>query len=430
MKSIKHLSPAFKIHFVPIVFAVLVATHPGSLANWPSWRGPNDSGSTTSGTYPVTLDENNILWKTKLPGKGCSTPIIWDQHIYLTAPVGGNDALLALDWSGKTLWQTTFGPENKGKHRNGSGSNPSAVTDGKGLFVYFKSGNFAAVEFDGRIRWKSNLVDRFGEADLFWDHGTSPVLTEQHVVMARMHGGESWLAGFDKLTGELSWRVPRNYSVPTEVDHGYNSPLVIQHNGKQALLVWGAAQLTVHDATNGEILSSCGGFNPRSTAFWPTVATPVVAGDTAVVCYGRADKGQPRLHGIKLGGTGDTTDTHRLWKRDDTGSFVPSLAEYKGRVYVVGDRGQVECIDPGTGQTIWADAFPRHRSSFYSSPTIADGKLYAAREDGTVFVASVEGKFELLSENSMDERVIASPVPVSDRLFIRGEQHLFCMVAR
>ncbi|MDA1276346.1 MAG: PQQ-binding-like beta-propeller repeat protein [Verrucomicrobia bacterium] len=396
-------------------------------ANWPSWRGPDNNGSTTAGSYPVKWDADHVLWKTSLPGKGCSTPIVWNERIYLTAPVDGQDAVLAFDWSGKLLWQSTLGPESKGKHQNGSGSNPSPVTDGNGIFVYFKSGHFAAVEFDGKIRWKENLVDRFGEADLFWDHGTSPVLTKEHVIMARMHGGESWLAAFDKISGELRWRVARDYEVPTEVDHGYNTPVVFDRDGTQALLVWCSARLTAHDAANGKTLWSCGDFNPRSTAFWPAVASPVIAGDMAIVCFGRADKGQPRLHGVKLGGSGEVTATHRLWKREDTGSFVPTPAEYKGRIYVVGDRGQVECIDPVTGKSDWSGEFPRARFSFYASPTLADGKLYAAREDGTVFVAKVDNGFEVLAENQMGERVIASPVPIANRLLIRGEKHLFCV---
>ena len=120
----------------------------------------------------------------------------------------------------------------------------------------------AAVELDGKVRWKTDLVERFGKDTLFWDHGTSPVLTEQYVIMARMHQGESWLAAFDKETGELAWKVARNYATPTECDHGYATPLVIQHQGKESILVWGAEHLTIHDATDGQVSWSCGNFNP------------------------------------------------------------------------------------------------------------------------------------------------------------------------
>lgn len=396
--------------------------------DWPRWRGPQDNGSTEFGTYPVKFDAANVLWRAALPGKGCSTPIVWQQTIYVTAPVEGNDALLAFDWSGKQRWQATFGEQNEGKHRNGSGSNASPVTDGDGLFVYFKSGTLAAVNLDGSVRWKTNLVERFGQDTLYWDHGTSPVVTDKYVVMARMHHGESWLAAFDKTTGDMVWKVARNYETPQEGDHGYATPLVIHHAGKQALLVWGAQHLTIHDAADGSVLWSCGNFNPESDKLWPSISTPVIVGDMAIIAFGRNDRGKPRLHGIQLGGSGDVTETNHIWKRDDVGTFVPSPVVWKGRVYLVRDRGEVECLDPATGTTIWTDTFPSNRASYYASPLIANGVLYAPREDGVVFVASVaDDKFKLLAENNMEEPVIGSPVPASNRLFIRGEKHLFCL---
>jgi outer membrane protein assembly factor BamB len=153
------------------------------------------------------------------------------------------------------------------------------------------------------------------------------------------------------------------------------------------------------------------------------VASPVVVGDMAVVPYARGD----RLHGIKLGGSGDVTATHRIWRRDDSGAFVPTPAEYKGRVYVLRDKGEVDCVNPATGQSFWTDALPKTKDKYYASPLVADGKLYAAREDGVVFVARIEGKFEVLSENDMGEQMIGSPVPVSNRLLLRGVNHFFCV---
>lgn len=396
-------------------------------ANWPRWRGPRDNGSIESANYPVKWKADGVLWKSRLPGKGCSTPIVWNQRIYVTAPSNGRDSLIAFDWSGKRIWQTEFGKENPGKHRNGSGCNASPVTDGDRVFVYFKSGTLAAVDLEGKIRWQTDLVKRFGRDTLFWDHGTSPVLTKKYVVMARMHKGESWLAAFDKITGDIKWKVPRNYKTPTEGDHGYATPLVIQHRGAEGLLVWGAQHLTLHDVTNGKVLWTCGGFNPESKALWPSIATPVVCGEIAVVAFGRNDRGIPRLHGIRLGGQGDVTATHRVWKRTDVGTFVPTPVAYQGKVYVVGDKGRIDCLDPATGKTLWTDAFPKHRAKFYGSPLIAGGRLYAPREDGVVFVAEVKDGFKLLAENQMGEPVIASPVPVSNRLLIRGTRNLFCI---
>jgi outer membrane protein assembly factor BamB len=398
--------------------------------DWPRWRGPSDNGSAEAGNYPTNWGEGtNLLWKASLPGKGCSTPAIWHKRIFVTAAAEGQDAALAFDWSGKLLWQTKLGTERAGKHRNGSGSNASPVTDGQSVFVYFKSGTLAALDFTGKILWQTNLVEGFGKDTLYWDHGTSPVLTEKSVIMVRMHHGESWLAAFNKVSGAMTWKVARNYETPSENDHGYATPLVIRQQNQEAVLTWGGERLTAHAAADGKLLWSCGNLNPDSAKNWPAVATPVIAGDVVVVPFGRSDRGQPLLYGIKLNGAGDVTATHQVWKRTDTGTFVPSPVVYQGRVYLLRDRGEVECLDPATGRSFWTDAFPKASASFYSSPVIANGQLYAVREDGAVFVARVGDKFELLAENSMNDRVAASPVLLASRIFIRGEKNLYCLGA-
>ena len=409
--------------FVLIITAQSVAAD----INWPGWRGPDNNGSITSGNYPVTWDPENVLWKIDVPGKGFSTPVVWNNKIYLTTGTQDSDTVLAFDWSGKQLWQKQLGSEAAGKHQNGSGSNPSAATDGSSVFVFFKSGNLAALELDGSIRWKTNLFERYGKDNRFWDFGTSPVLTKKDVVIAHMHDGESWLAAFDKATGQVSWKVPRNFKTPVEGSQGYSTPLVFSHKGTEALLVWGGQHLTAHNASDGETIWSCGNFNPNGTSYWPTVASPVISGTVAVVPCGRADRGQPRLHGIKLGGSGDVTETHRLWKREDTGPFIPTPGEFEGRVYVIRDRGEVDCINPLTGENMWSGVFPKGKGNFYASPLTAGGHLYAARESGTIFVVRLKDKFEIISEIEMKDRIIASPIAISDRLLIRTEHHLFCI---
>ena len=252
-------------------------------------------------------------------------------------------------------------------------------------------------------------------------------MTDDHVVVARLHGGESWIAGFDKLSGELRWQQPRNYKVPRENDNGYATPLLFQERGQKALLVWGADHLTAHDAANGKLLWSCDGFNPEATGEWPAIASPIIVGNLAIVAVGRDDERQAHLHAIRLGGEGDVTDTHRAWKRDDIGVFVCSPAAYQGRIYLLRHRGEVACLDAADGKTLWSDALPKDKASYFSSPLIANGILYAAREDGVVFAARVAGGLQVLSENPMNERIVASLVPVANRLLIRGDQHLFCV---
>lgn len=406
--------------------AGFIFTHAGADgADWPRWRGPNDDGAASAGRYAVHWNSSNALWKIALPGKGCSTPVVIGGKIVLTAPLEGKDAVLAFDLQGKPLWQTAFGSERAGKHRNGSGSNASPITDGRSVFVYFKSGTLAALELDGTIRWQTNLVEAFGPDTLYWDHGTSPVLTEKYVVMTRMHKGESWLAGFDQQTGAMVWKEARNYQTPDENDHGYATPLVMRHAGREALLLWGGEHLTIHDTANGKLVWSAEGFNPAGGKNYPSIASPVVISNACVVANGRNERGAPLLFGVDLAGPGGT---NHLWARRDTGTFIPTPAVREGKFILLRDRGEVECLDPRTGETLWKGAFPRSSANFYASPLVADGKLYAVREDGMFFVAGLTGNFEVLAENNMGERVIASPVAVDGRLLIRGEKNLFCYV--
>jgi outer membrane protein assembly factor BamB len=397
--------------------------------DWPSWRGPTGNGSTSTGKYPTSWNVESVSWKFTLPGKGSSTPIIWHDRIYLTTPSEGQDAVLALDLQGKQMWLTRLGIQSPPKQRILSSScNGSPVTDGKGIFVYFRSGRLSALELDGSVRWTVDLTAKFGPEKLFWDSGTSPVLTDDGVILSRLHQGDSWIAGFDKATGALRWQQKRNYEVPSENDNGYTTPVFFQYQGHVAFLIWGAEHLTAHSAVDGSVLWTCGQFNPEGKMNWPTIASPVICGNLVIVPVGRDDRpNQGHLQAVKLDGTGDVTGTHRVWKRDNVGVFVSSLVEYQGRVYLLRPRGNIVCLDPATGSTIWTGSLPRTSASFYASPVIANGVLYAAREDGVVFAARVQDKFELLSENPMHERIIASPAVADGRLLLRGDEHLFCV---
>lgn len=395
--------------------------------DWPNWRGPAGNGTTPDGTYPATWSSNNISWKLELPGKGGSTPIVWKNRIYLTTPADGHDAVMALDAEGKQLWLAKLGKFSAPKHKTLSSScNSSPVTDGQGIFAQFRSGPLVALELDGRVRWQIDLKERFGPENLFWDQGSSPAVNSQHVIVVRQHHGDSWVAGFDKATGELRWQQKRNYETASENDNGYTTPILFENQGKQAFLIWGAEHLTAHAAADGALLWSCAGFNPRHMENWPAIASPIVQDGLAIVPVGRDDRqGQAGIHSIRIDGAGDVTATNRVWKRDDVGVFCCSPAGYKGRIYLIQYRGGVVCLDPATGKTIWTGAFPKGAANYYASPAIANGILYAAREDGTVFTARINDQFELLSENALGERIVASPVLANDSLILRGDKHLF-----
>jgi len=423
----KHMKCSFTLC---LAATLVLPTVPRVLADdWPGWRGPTGNGSTSTGNYPTAWSVESVSWKSTLPGKGSSTPIIGHDRIYLTTPSEGQDAVLALDLQGKQMWLTRLGPQSPPKQRILSSScNGSPVTDGKGIFVYFRSGRLSALELDGSVRWTVDLTAKFGPEKLFWDSGTSPVLTDDGVILSRLHQGDSWIAAFDKATGAQRWQQKRNYEVPSENDNGYTTPVFFQYQGRTAFLIWGAEHLTAHSAADGSVLWTCGQFNPEGKMNWPTIASPVICGNLAIVPVGRDDRpNQGHLHAVRLDGSGDVTGTHRVWKRDDVGVFVSSLVEYQGRVYLLRPRGNIVCLDPATGSTIWTGSLPRTNASFYASPVIANGVLYAAREDGVVFAVRVQDKFELLSENPMHERIIASPAVADGRLLLRGDEHLFCV---
>jgi outer membrane protein assembly factor BamB len=393
-------------------------------SQWPQWRGPMGQGRATSGAYASEFGpDQNLAWKVALPGRGCSTPIVWNQQIFVTCPVDGSDALLAYDWAGKQQWSTPIGKERPGKHRNGSGANPSPVTDGTFIFTYFKSGNVAGFDMSGKLLWTHNLQKTYGKDTLYWDLGSSPVLVDDYVVFTVMQEKGSYLVAYEKASGTLAWKTDRNYKTPSENDHSYTTPIVYPLRGKQAIMVWGAEHIDAFDGADGKMMWTCDGFNSEGKANWVTVASPVHVGDVVVIPFGRGK----RLIGVPTDGEGQV---EQAWRRTDIGAFCPTPASDGKRVYVLGDSGLVSCIDPASGETLWSDQLPRKAAKYYSSPTFADGKLYCAREDGIVFVSKIrEDGMALLSQNVMGERIIAAPVAVNDRLLLRGEAHLFCVAA-
>ncbi|HLJ10291.1 MAG TPA: PQQ-binding-like beta-propeller repeat protein, partial [Planctomycetaceae bacterium] len=345
------------------------------------------------------------------------------DRVVLTCAIGGTNGVLCLDWNGKELWRQKIGSEKPGKSAKASGCNPSAVTDGKNIFVFFKSGDLACLDFSGKVLWQHNLHRMYGADTLWWDVGTSPVLTADYVVAAVMHSGPSYLVAFDKTSGKMAWKHDRNLDAPSEAAQSYTTPIVVIDGGREVIVVVGADHVTAHDAANGNELWRVSGLNPTGNGFFRSIASPVAADGIVVAPYARGGT----LTAIRLGGSGDVTKSHIVWsKKLKSEADVPSPALVDGKVYVCGDRGRLSCFDLRTGDELWAGEVEKHRLAFSASPVVADGRIYLTREDGKTFVAEQGGRFKLLGANELTgELVVATPVFVNGRILIRTAERLY-----
>ncbi len=403
------------------LFVTCLASQLLAADNWPQWRGPQSNGVAADGDYPVTFSaEEGVAWKVELPGLGMSTPAVWDDRIFVTCGIAGQDSVVAYDFGGQELWRKQLGPERPGKNNHASGSNPSPVTDGEHVIAYFKSGTLACFDLAGEELWKINLQEKYGQDTLWWDLATSPVLAGDRVIVAVMQDGDSYLAALNVATGDEIWKQQRQYERPRESDQSYTTPQLANVDGREVIVTWGADHLTTHDVATGELVSQYSGFNPDDQAMWRVIASQAIGDDVVVIPYGRGGL----LSAIQLQGPGEFASKF-LWEKRDLGSDVPTPVIDGEKVYLLGDGGQITCLELRSGDEMWKGALPRNRNKYYASPVLAGGKLYCAREDGVIFVVSVAEGFKQLSENDMGEKIIATPVPVRNGLLIRGEQHLF-----
>jgi outer membrane protein assembly factor BamB len=397
--------------------------------NWPQWRGPGANGVAGQGNYPVRFSATDgVLWKAELPGKGGSTPIVWKDRIVLTSGVGdnaeGEDGVLCFDWTGKQLWQVKLGKQIPGRNPRGSGSCPSAVTDGERLFVFFKSSTVASLDFNGKILWKTNLQESYGPITYFWDLGTSPVLVDGNVVIAVMHEGKSYLLALEQTTGKVAWKVDRNYICNRETAQSYTTPLIITEGNHTTIVVWGADHLTGHDAATGELLWSYSGFNPDKRPAWRTIASPVISQGVAVVPYGRG----LYMAGMKISGNGDMTEKEFLWEKSGIGTDVASPVVSNGKVYILSFNGKISCLDILTGKELWQNQLPGGNGVFYSSPTLAGNKLYICSDEGEFYVCEVSPTgIQILNQTKFEDYFVATPVLVQDRILLRGTKNLYCI---
>lgn len=397
--------------------------------DWPGWRGPHGNGRADGKGYPVEWSADvNRLWTADVPGIGASTPAVSGDSIFLTTTVDGQNTVLCFGIDGQPKWTQSLGESVNGKPgKDGTGANPSIATDGEYLFAYFKSGDLGCFTVAGDKKWQVNLQDLYGEDTLWWDLGTSPVLTDNAVVVACMQTGPSYVVAFAKADGRVIWKQDRDLGAPEEAAQSYSTPVVVREGDQETIVVLGADHVTAHDGATGRELWRVGGLNPTGHKYFRSIASATVSDGIVIAPYARGDS----LTAIRMGGSGDVTESHVMWSNKQTSADVPTPAIANGRVYICRDggdkRGTIDCLDLATGRSLWSGQLPPHRATFRSSPIVADGKVYVTRQDGTVFVLDASGnEFKLLAENRIaDEHTVATPVFVDGRILLRSDRHLF-----
>lgn len=360
--------------------------------------------------------------------EGGSTPAVWDDSIFVTANNDEKNVLYCIDWSGGIRWTQNLGNESPGKHRKGTGCNPSPVTDGQFVYAYYKSGDLGCFRFNGDMVWKRNLQEDYAEDTLWWDLGTSPVLSKDYLIVACVQSGPSYLVAFEKATGEVAWKVDRLLDAPKEANQTYATPQVIMHEGEEQLIVLGADHVTAHKVADGSEIWRVGGLNPTQNGFFRSISSPAVAESMVVAPYARGDS----LTGIQLGGTGDVTRSHVKWsfggeKEKGMGADVPTPIVYDGKALICGDKGRVMCRDIKSGVLLWEGMLERSSTTYSASPVLANDLVYFTREDGTTLVFKADDGLELVAKNELDEYTVATPVFTHGKILIRTFEHLYCI---
>lgn len=430
-----------------VIFLSLLSSTAVAQENWSHWRGPTGNGVSKTAKPPIEWDgEKNVKWKVPIEGRGSGSPVVWGDKVFVVTAVtegGGTSAasgprgrrqrggggakptkktafqLLCFNRSnGDVLWSKTA--VETVPHEQGHGTNTfasaSPCTDGKHVYAHFGSRGVFCYSLDGELKWKYDKFEPMSTRAAFGE-GSSPVLTKNKLILPYDHEGQSKLYAFDKTTGDIDWEINR------DEPSNWATPLVVEHEGRQQIITNGQSKVRAYDLDDGQELWKCGGQVARP------VASPVKYDDMVVVTSGHRGS---FMGAFQLDGKGDIEGTDKVaWtlKRDtpDIGSPILSgnrLFFYKAKT------GNLSCYDVKTGKPFFETTRVSKIRSTYASPVAANGYVYLTGRSGTTVVVKDAEEFEIVEVNSVGEGVDATPAPVDNQLFIRGEKHLFCIEAK
>lgn len=382
-------------------------------SNWPRWRGPNEDGHTPDESLPVKWTADDVVWQTKLPGQGQSSPIAWGDRVFLTAALdkGAERLVLCVDRrDGKLLWQqSAWKGTPEPVHIMNGWASPSCVTDGEIVVAFFGRGGLHAYTVDGKHLWTRDL----GKFESPWGVSACPILVDDLIVQNCDADVDASIAAFDKRTGREVWRTKRR-------DHrGWSTPIVVRSGERREIVVNGHEGTQAYDPATGRELWFCKGFNGRGE---PTV-TP--AGDVLCVVNGLSGD----FYAVRPGGSGDVTSTHMAWHTPRKGGRDCPSPIVVGKYVIVCNMGGIAtCYDAADGHVYWTE---RLTGKFSGSPIAAGGLAYFVNEDGRTIVVEPGPTLKIVAENDLpksDEEIYrASPTPCEGRLLIRSTSVLYCV---
>lgn len=411
-----------------LAFLTLLIANAVWADNWPAWRGLAGTGVTTEKNLPTHWSATeNVRWRTPLPERGNSTPVVWSNRVFITQAIEKENrrTLMGFDRAdGKLLWQSgvTYA-EKETTHATNPQCSASPVTDGERVVASFASAGLYCYDFDGKELWHRNL----GKQAHIWGNAASPILYGDLCILNFGPGERTFLIALDKKTGKTIWQINEPGGDSGETKPGekpqwvgsWTTPIVIKVSSHDELIMSWPQRVAAYDPKTGKELWTCGGLNSL-------VYTSPLYADGIVVCMGGFNGSSLA---VKAGGSGDVTETHRLWQHPKTKQRIGSGVIAGGHIYILDDPGVAECIELQSGKVVWGERLKGGgaKSDSWSSMVLSDDKLYVVNQSGDTFVLKASPQFESPNVNSLGETTMAS-LAVSDRkIFIRTHSNLWCI---
>jgi len=395
-----------------LCLSALVTLEAVVTAQWPQFRGPTGQGHSDARGLPLEWDESrNVVWKTPVPGRGWSSPVVADGRVWLTTAVkeqGGSLRLLAFDvGTGRELVNAEVFHTRSGDPINAKNSlaSPTPVVEGDRVYVHFGADGTAAVTTSGEIVWTQRL--RYESQH---GNGGSPILYEDLLIFSGDGSDTAFVVALDKGTGEIRWRTRRR----APADQAYSTPLLIRVGDRDQLVSVGAYRAAAYDPASGREIWRVGyrdGFS--------NVPRPVYGHGLVYVATGFQ---QPTLLAVRADGTGDVTQSHIAWTMTRAAPLTPSPILVGEELYTVSDIGIANCVDAKTGDILWQQ---RLGGNYSASPVFADGRIYFLSEEGVTTVVEPGRAFRQLATSALDGFTLASMAVSEESFFIRSHTHLY-----